>query len=82
MKKHKTESRDRNPGSNRDQNRSARPLMDVAEAADMLCVSKRYIRVLQQRDDLPVVRLGRRTLVRRADVDAIVARGGLADRAR
>lgn len=74
MKKHNTENPDRNP--------SLKPLMQVPEAADMLCVSPRYVRVLQQRGDLPVVRLGRRTLVRRTDVDAIVARGGLADRAR
>ena len=30
---------------------------------------------------IPVVRLGRRTLVRRTDVDAIIARGGLVDAA-
>ncbi len=51
--------------------------MDVEEAAHMLCVSVRFIRILLTRGDLPVVRLGRRTLVRRADVDALVERGGV-----
>jgi excisionase family DNA binding protein len=49
----------------------------VKEAATMLHLSVRYIRVLLARGDLPVVRLGRRTLVRRADLDAVIARGGL-----
>ena len=54
-----------------------RPLLDVNEAAMMLHVSVRYVRSLLGRGKLPVVRLGRRTLVRRADVEAIIARGGL-----
>ncbi|MGB8294778.1 MAG: helix-turn-helix domain-containing protein [Polyangia bacterium] len=58
-----------------------RPLLSVPEAADMLAVSTRYIRVLLARGAIPVVRLGRRTLVRRTDVDAIIARGGLVDAA-
>lgn len=56
---------------------AARPLLDVKEAATMLHVSVRYVRVLLARGDLPVVRLGRRTLVRRADLEAVIARGGL-----
>lgn len=56
---------------------AARPLLDVREAATMLHISVRYVRVLLARGDLPLVRLGRRTLVRRADVEAVIARGGL-----
>ncbi len=44
----------------------------------MLAVSTRYLRVLISSGALPVVRLGRRTLVRRADLLAIVSSGGLA----
>jgi len=54
-----------------------RPLLDVNEAATMLHISVRYVRKLLARGDLPVVRLGRRTLVRRADLEAVIARGGL-----
>jgi excisionase family DNA binding protein len=54
-----------------------RPLLDVNEAATMLHISVRYVRALLSRGDLPVVRLGRRTLVRRADLEAVIARGGL-----
>ena len=54
-----------------------RPLLDVNEAATMLHISARYVRKLLSRGDLPVVRLGRRTLVRRADLEAVIARGGL-----
>lgn len=62
-------------------NDSVRPalplLIAVDEVACALCVSTRYVRSLIRRGAIPVVRLGRRTLVRRADVEAIVARGGL-----
>jgi excisionase family DNA binding protein len=54
-----------------------RPLMPVPEAAEMLSVSVRFVRTLIQRRAIPVVRLGRRVLVRRTDVDKIVAKGGL-----
>jgi excisionase family DNA binding protein len=54
-----------------------RPLLDVNEAASMLHVSARYVRALLARGQLPVVRLGRRTLIRRTDLEAIIARGGL-----
>jgi len=54
-----------------------RPLLDVNETATMLHISVRYVRALLARGDLPVVRLGRRTLVRRADLEAVIARGGL-----
>lgn len=63
--------------ANENRGYGTRPLMDVEEAAHMLCVSVRFIRILLTRGDLPVVRLGRRTLVRRADVDALVERGGV-----
>jgi excisionase family DNA binding protein len=52
-------------------------LVTVDEVARSLRVSTRYVRSLLRRGAIPVVRLGRRTLVRRADMDAIVARGGL-----
>lgn len=51
-------------------------LLDVGETARLLNVSERYVRLLYARGDLPLVRLGRRTLVRRADVENIVALGG------
>jgi excisionase family DNA binding protein len=54
-------------------------LLDVAETARLLNVSVRFVRILGARGSLPLVRLGRRTLVRRADLDALVARGRLAD---
>jgi excisionase family DNA binding protein len=54
-----------------------RPLLDVNETATMLHISVRYVRVLLARKSIPVVRLGRRTLVRRADIEAVIARGGL-----
>ncbi|MGA7741807.1 MAG: helix-turn-helix domain-containing protein [Polyangia bacterium] len=53
-------------------------LLSVTAAAPMLAVSTRYLRVLISSGALPVVRLGRRTLVRRADLLAIVSSGGLA----
>jgi excisionase family DNA binding protein len=60
----------------------ARLLVDVDKAAEMLSVSVRYIRALLTRGGLPVVRLGRRTLIRCSDIEAMVARGALADEAR
>lgn len=54
-----------------------RPLLDVNETAETLHVSVRYVRALLTSGDLPVVRLGRRTLVRRSDIEAIIAGGGL-----
>lgn len=54
-----------------------RPLLDVPEAAAMLHVSERYVRLIVARGQLACVRLGRRTLIRRADLDAVIARGGL-----
>jgi excisionase family DNA binding protein len=56
---------------------NVRPLLDVNEAATMLHISVRYVRALLGRGSIPVVRLGRRTLIRRADVEALIARGGL-----
>ena len=55
-----------------------RPLLDVWETAAMLCVSVRYVRALTARGAIPVVRLGRRTLVRRTDIEKIIEQGGFA----
>jgi excisionase family DNA binding protein len=52
-------------------------LLTVNEAADLLHLSVRYVRILMARGEIPVVRLGRRTLIRRTDLDALVAGGGL-----
>ena len=57
--------------------RANRPLLDVRETAEMLHVSVRYVRTLVARGVLPVVRLGRRTLVRRTDIEKIIDEGGL-----
>jgi len=57
------------------------PLVDVPTAAHMLCVSTRYVRLLVARGQMPCVRLGRRVLLRRADLDSVIARGGLVDAA-
>ncbi|MHB1772283.1 MAG: helix-turn-helix domain-containing protein [Acidimicrobiales bacterium] len=52
---------------------SASVLLPVPEAARLLRVSPRYLRTLVSRGDLPVVRLGRRVLIARSDLDALVA---------
>jgi excisionase family DNA binding protein len=56
---------------------ATRLLVTVQEAAELLHVSVRYVRSLMARGKIPVVRLGRRTLIRRSDLDALIARGGL-----
>jgi excisionase family DNA binding protein len=57
---------------------SALPLLlDVATAAQTLSISVRYLRLLISRRKVPAVRLGRRVLVRRRDIDAVVEHGGL-----
>ena len=48
-------------------------LLPVPEAARLLRVSPRYLRTLVSRGDLPVVRLGRRVLIARSDLDVLVA---------
>jgi len=53
------------------------PLVDVQEAARTLCISPRYLRLLISRGAMPVVRIGRRVLVRRRDIDALIDRGGV-----
>ena len=53
------------------------PLLDVPTAANALCISVRFLRLLISRRELPSVRLGRRVLVRRRDIDAVIERGGL-----
>lgn len=57
-------------------------LVTVNEVASTLRVSTRYVRSLIRREAIPVVRLGRRTLVRRVDLEEIVARGGLGEQPR
>ncbi len=52
---------------------SASVLLPVPEAARLLRVSPRYLRTLVSRGDLPVVRLGRRVLIARSDLDVLVA---------
>lgn len=47
------------------------PLMDYHEAGARLRVSARSIRRLVAAGELPAVRLGRRVLLRRGDVDAL-----------
>jgi excisionase family DNA binding protein len=62
---------------------TARPteplLVSMREGARALGISERFARLLAARGDLPSVRLGRRRLLRRNDIDGIVARGGLMD---
>jgi len=55
----------------------ATPLVDVPTAARTLCISVRYLRLLISRREMPVVRLGRRVLVRARDIEAVVENGGL-----
>lgn len=49
-----------------------RPIMNLAEAADYLRVSVRQIERLRQRRELRAVRVGRRLVFRRADLDHYV----------
>ena len=64
------------------QEQAAPPLLlNLWEAAHMLGLSVRYLRMLYVRGDIPIVRMGRRTLMRRSDVEAIVARGALSSEA-
>ena len=58
---------------------AVRLLLDVPTTAQTLGISPRFVRLLLARGRLPCVRLGRRVLIRQADVDGIVRRGGLAD---
>ena len=53
------------------------PAAGVGCRAGMLHVSERYVRLLLARGQLACVRLGRRTLIRRTDLDAVIANGGL-----
>ena len=51
----------------------SRLTVSLAEAAAMLGISARSMRRLSSTGEVPVVRLGRRVLVARADLDALVA---------
>ncbi|MGB8294777.1 MAG: helix-turn-helix domain-containing protein [Polyangia bacterium] len=52
-------------------------LVSASEAAHLLGVSSRFVRLLWVRGQIPVVKLGRRRLLRRSDLEALIARGGL-----
>lgn len=56
---------------------SVPPLLAVAEAAYQLGISQRFVRLLILRGQLPCVRLGRRVLLRRCDLDRVIESGGL-----
>lgn len=56
-------------------------LISANEPARLLGVSSRFVRLLWVRGQVPVVKLGRRRLLRRSDLEAIIARGGLPDAA-
>jgi excisionase family DNA binding protein len=47
-----------------------REVLDISEAADLLRVSTKTVRVAISRGELPVVQIGRRRVVRRRDLDA------------
>ncbi len=51
-------------------------LLTVKETAAVLRAQPNYVYELLARGDLPAVRVGRKKLVRRADLDAFVRRGG------
>jgi excisionase family DNA binding protein len=51
-------------------------LMSTCAAARALAISERHLRTLAARGHLRLVRLGRRCLVERASIDALIARGG------
>jgi excisionase family DNA binding protein len=50
-------------------------LMDVEGIAETLCISTRTAKRLLARKCLPVVKIGRRTLVRRSELERWVAGG-------
>jgi len=49
-----------------------RLLFSIAEVSAALCISSTTVRELTHQGDLPCVRIGRRFLYRRADVEAFV----------
>jgi excisionase family DNA binding protein len=51
-------------------------LLSVPEVAQTLGVSARFVRLLVARNQISSVRLGRRCLIRRADIEDLVVRGG------
>jgi excisionase family DNA binding protein len=55
---------------------TAPPLLaSVAESARLLSVSEKYIRALMAEGKLATIRLGRRTMVRRDEVEALAVSG-------
>jgi excisionase family DNA binding protein len=59
--------------------RNSPVLLGVKEVAQMTCMSERGIRELISRGILPVVHVGRRTLVRPADLEALATLSRSAD---
>lgn len=49
-------------------------LISVPDAASMLSLSRRGVEILIGSGELPSVKIGRRRLIRRADIDALVDR--------
>lgn len=54
-------------------------VVSVAEAAELLGISRAFAYELVARGDLPVIRLGRRRLVRKVGLRALVEGESLAD---
>lgn len=50
------------------------PILNVADTAAYLCVSRPSVYRLARNGDLKTVKLGGRTLFRRADLDALIER--------
>ncbi len=51
-------------------------LLSVKETAELLHVSRVTLREMEKRGELLPVRIGRRVLYRRSDIDAALSRGG------
>jgi excisionase family DNA binding protein len=48
-------------------------LISVADAAKALCISTRFLRLLGSRGQVRIVRLGRRTLIPRDEIQRLAA---------
>ena len=75
------ETRDRAPesGESPTAERAVRPMLTIAEVADLLRTSPKAVYTLIERGRVPgVVRLGRKILVRRDQLGRALAKGGLA----
>jgi excisionase family DNA binding protein len=54
---------------------SPKRLVSIAEGAQTLGVSTRFLRVLQSRGSLRVIRLGRRVMIAASELDRLVSEG-------